>query len=82
VASSNVRWHTAQCARTRFAARVGHRTWDCRGEQDHTDVGTMLYDPAIGDLCTIGNVGLTAPDGLATSVPADLRELRERFAQL
>jgi hypothetical protein len=42
-----------------------------------------LDDPPIGDLCTIDNVGLTAPDGLATSVqPADLQELRERFAQL
>jgi hypothetical protein len=43
----------------------------------------MLYDAPIGDLCTIDNVGLTAPDGLTTSVqPADLEELRERFAQL
>jgi hypothetical protein len=68
-------WGTCRCG--------GHRTWECRGEHDHTDVGTMLYDPPIGDLCTIDNVGLTAPDGLATSVdPEDLEALRGRFAQL
>jgi hypothetical protein len=42
----------------------------------------MLYDPPIGDLCTIDNVGLTAPDGLTTTVdPEDLDVLRERFAR-
>jgi hypothetical protein len=45
-------------------------------------VGTILYDPPIGDLCTIENVGLTAPDGLTTTVdPEDLDVLRERFAR-
>ncbi|MDT7672249.1 MAG: hypothetical protein QOD82_151 [Pseudonocardiales bacterium] len=67
-------WGTCRCG--------GHRTWDCLGEHDHTDVGTMPYDPPIGDLCTIDNVGLTAPDGLTTTVdPEDLDVLRERFAR-
>ena len=66
-------WGTCRCG--------GHRTWDCRAEHDHTDVGTMLYDPPIGDLCTIDNVGLTAPNGLTTRADLDdLDVLRERFA--